>query len=583
MRANIAAPGLRAPRAPVGAPTRTLTLVDHGASPFDQLYVRRPRLWLAVILMAYLAAGVWFALLTPPWQAPDEPAHYNYVAHVAIAGELPILRMGDYSQEQIRLLLSTGFAPRLSTAGLRYESYQPPLYYLLAAPIFWATGGSLFALRLFGVAIGLVTIYLLYACLELVFPGKTLIAVGAAAFTAFLPMHVAMLAAVNNDGLAELLLVASILVLLQWMRERFQPAPDRRADGQAAFAHETQQRNQLVLLGILLGLGMMTKIYAYLLLPIAVIVVCWVTWRQPALDRTTRSKTRVGIGTVASAMLWVALPACAMALPWWLRNVRLYGAWDMMGLRWHDVVVVGQPRTADWIATNGWVAYGERAFGFTFRSFWGVFGWMGVFMDERIYTALLLFTGVIFLGVLWATVRFISGAPDTDMDRFQINVLVLFAIMLLAVTASYLAYNTKFVQHQGRYFFWGLLPIATVVALGWREVMQPLQGVITGLLAAVMAAASAFTGYLSGDINTWTVLSITLIALTLLLQPLLLAGTQRYRMRRLPEGMQRVLAQSPFTQAAALLRAGVWALPFVLLFVLDIAIPVVYILPQLGS
>jgi hypothetical protein len=128
-----------------------------------------------------------------------------------------------------------------------------------------------------------------------------------------------------------------------------------------------------------------------------------------------------------------------------------------------------------------------------------------------------------------------------------------------------------------------LLPIATVVALGWREVMQPLQGVITGLLAAVMAAASAFTGYFAGDLNAWTVLSITLIALTLLLQPLLLAGTRRYRMRWLPEAIQRALARPPLTQAAALLRAGVWALPFVLLLILDIAIPVVYILPQLGS
>lgn len=577
MPGNIAAPGLQLPPVPVGARALAATPAEQSASPFDQLYIGRPRRWLAVILLAYLAAGIWFALLTPPWQAPDEPAHYNYVAHIAIAGELPVLRMGDYNQDQIGLLLSAHFAPMLSTAGLRYESYQPPLYYLLAAPVFWFTGGNLFSLRLFGVAIGVATIYLLYACLELVFPGKSLIAVGAAAFTAFLPMHIAMLAAVNNDGLAELLLVASILVLLQWMHNQYHVPHNSDASG----ALDTRQRNQLVLLGILLGLGMMTKIYAYLLLPVAVVVVIWVTWRQPALDGTSKAGRRAGLAAIAEAVLWVALPACVMALPWWLRNIRLYGAWDVLGLRWHDAVVVGQPRTADWIASNGWVAYGERAFGFTFRSFWGVFGWMGVFMDERIYTALLLFTGVIFLGVLWATVRFISGTPDTDMDRFQINVLVLFAIMLLAVIASYLAYNTKFVQHQGRYFFWGLLPIATVVALGWREVMQPLQGVITGLLAAVMAVASALTGYLAGSMEPWTVLSITLIALALLLQPLLLAGTQRYRMRWMPDRIQTALARPPLIQAAAALRAGVWALPFVLLFLLDCAIPILFIVPQL--
>ncbi len=44
----------------------------------------------------------------------------------------------------------------------------------------------------------------------------------------------------------------------------------------------------------------------------------------------------------------------------------------------------------------------KRAFSFTFKSFWGVFGWMGVFLDERIYTALLL---------LW---RYLLGAALGD-------------------------------------------------------------------------------------------------------------------------------------------------------------------------
>ena len=126
--------------------------------------------------------------------------------------------------------------------------------------------------------------------------------------------------------------------------------------------------------------------------------------------------------------------------------------------------------------------YGERAFHFTFRSFWGVFGWLGVFMDERVYTLLFVFSGVIFFGLLWALVRFICGRPEADMDRFQFWVLGLLVMMVFAVFASYLWYNAKFVQHQGRYLFWGMLAISALVALGWREVMQPLQGKVTGFL-----------------------------------------------------------------------------------------------------
>ena len=34
---------------------------------------------LGLLLLAYLVLGVLFAVRTPPWQAPDEPAHVNYV------------------------------------------------------------------------------------------------------------------------------------------------------------------------------------------------------------------------------------------------------------------------------------------------------------------------------------------------------------------------------------------------------------------------------------------------------------------------------------------------------------------------
>jgi hypothetical protein len=259
----------------------------------------------------------------------------------------------------------------------------------------------------------------------------------------------------------------------------------------------------------------------------------------------------------------------------------LYGSWDLLGLAWHDQVVAGQPRTDQWITDVGWIAYSERAFSFTFKSFWGVFGWMSVFMDERIYTALLAFTGVIFLGVLWATVRFISGGPDTDMDAFQLSVLILFGFMLLIVAVGYIGYNLKFVQHQGRYFFWGLLPISTVVALGWREVLQPLQGAITGFMAVVLAAATAVSGTVTSDVNKWTVLTIALIALVLLCQPLLLGGVGSHTLRYLPASTRQWMARPRVAWALRQLRGLVWALPFILLLVLDLAVPYLFIVPQL--
>jgi hypothetical protein len=553
-----------------------------GYTAFDRLYIGAPRRWLAALLVAYLIGGFNFAYFTPAWQAPDEPAHYNYIAHIAQTLTLPELHRGDYNQSYLGLLINNRFPPKFSTASLRYESYQPPLYYLAATPIFWLTDGSLLALRLFGVAIGALSIILIYACLTLVFPGKTLVPLGAAAFAGLLPMHMAMGASVNNDGMAELLVLAAMLVLLAWMRRNFHA--DVMADPAGDERFSTHQPRRLLLLALLLGLGMATKIYAYLFLPVVLLAIGLVTWLRPRLqptpaDRPLTTPSWQSLRAGIRWALWVALPACALVAPLWARNAYLYGGWDILGLDWHDRVVVGQPRTVDWIADVGWMAYGERAFSYTFQSFWGVFGWMSVFMDNRIYIALLIFSGIIFLGLLWATVRLISGGPDTDMDAYQLAVLILLSVMLLAVLAGYLAYNTKFVQHQGRYFFWGLLPIGTVVALGWREVMQPLQGIITGVLTAVLAVATLASGYFTGNLDKWTVLTMTLFALVLLCQPLLLGGTT---LHRLPPALRRRMTQPRVAWGLRALRQTVWALPFLLLFVLNLAIPHLWIVPQLA-
>src|SRR3974377_348346 len=96
--------------------------------------LRRPSVLLLLILAVYLVLGVLYAVYTPAWQAPDEPAHYNYVRYLVQNGRFPVLQMGDYPNDYLEQIKLEKFPPNLSIAPIRYESHQPPLYYLLAAP-----------------------------------------------------------------------------------------------------------------------------------------------------------------------------------------------------------------------------------------------------------------------------------------------------------------------------------------------------------------------------------------------------------------------------------------------------------------
>mgnify|MGYP003325058815 CR=1 FL=1 len=98
-----------------------------------------------LILLAYFSIGTMYAVNTPDWQAPDEPAHYNYIRALAENRRFPVLQSGDYNQLYLSLMTARGFPSDMSVDRLRYEGHQPPLYYLLATPLFIVSDGSLLA------------------------------------------------------------------------------------------------------------------------------------------------------------------------------------------------------------------------------------------------------------------------------------------------------------------------------------------------------------------------------------------------------------------------------------------------------
>jgi 4-amino-4-deoxy-L-arabinose transferase-like glycosyltransferase len=430
---------------------------------------------LGVILLIYLVLGTLFAVYTPRWQAPDEPAHYNYVRYLAENGQFPVLRMGDYPHDYMEEIKGRRFPPDLSVAPIRYEYHQPPLYYFLAAPVYLLVTGNLVPLRLLSVALGAGVVALAYATVRRIYPGWPALALAAAAFVAFLPQHLATVSQVGNDVLAELLFALVLFQLVGWLQ-----APSAISHQRSAISRPKSTINNpqsAILLGLLLGLILITKTTAYIALPLALGVLVWRWLRDRAPARR-----------ILTDLALIALPAAVIALPWYARNAATYGWPDFLGLQRHDAVVVGQLRLREFLAQFGAASYLRRLIEFTFKSFWGVFGWQGVFMDSRIYLALALLCGVVVAGLVLRVVYSAfhraggSNAPRTTHHTARTTQsLWLLAATVLLTLLVYAWYNLQFVQHQGRYLFTALIPIAIFFALGWDEALQRRSSLLIAL------------------------------------------------------------------------------------------------------
>jgi 4-amino-4-deoxy-L-arabinose transferase-like glycosyltransferase len=404
---------------------------------------------LVFILLAYLALGTAYALQIPAWQAPDEPAHYNYIQFIATEKTLPVLEQGEYNQayneEFTRTPQNTA---SLSIDPLRYEDYAPPLYYLLAAPIYALTDGWLTAIRLFSVILGGALVVVAYLIGAEAYPDQLVYALGGAAFVAFVPQHLAMLSAVNNDSLAELLIALTVLQALRLFRS------------------PTIPRRKLILLGVTLGLGLLTKAtFYYTAIPIAFIALILHS-RRYALRFTP--------------YVLVFVPALLIGAGWWLRNLIVYGGFDVLGLARHNAIVVGQPTTAQWLSDYGAGGVLQRFFTTTYRSFWGQFGWMSTPLPDREYLLLGGLSLAALVGWIWWVVERRMKDEGGRMKRiFRLTPQAGLLVLLFALTVGgYLYYNVTFVQHQGRYLFPALIPIGLVFAIGWWQVLDKIKNLM---------------------------------------------------------------------------------------------------------
>jgi 4-amino-4-deoxy-L-arabinose transferase-like glycosyltransferase len=451
---------------------------------FDHL---SPTLLLIFIVSAYLLIGGLYAVYTPSWQAPDEPAHYNYVRYLAENSRFPVLRYGDYPHAYLEQIKSARFPADMPVDPIRYEFWQPPLYYMLATPIYRLFDGWLVPLRLLSVVLGAGVVAMAYGIALAIRPGDTALALATSAFVAFVPMHLTMMASVNNDALAELLLT---LVMLRLIR-----LTDKSAGEDKTWSH----LSYLFVTGLLLGLGLVTKATVYVAIPLTLVALVLSERRLVPLAR--RSLALLG-------------PALTLAIPWYIRNIIIYGWPDLLGTLNHDAVVVGQLRTADYLTTVGWATYLKNFMTTSFHSFWGQFGWMAVPMDGRLYLALGLLSALMVTGWVLADHptllrRGLTRPRPARADGAEgqsIRTVSLVALWLVLSSLVYVYYNISLVQFQGRYLFPALVPIGLLGTLGLRQILSRRWAWVGAGICGVVAVTIGFSSAIASDLDKWGLL-----------------------------------------------------------------------------
>lgn len=393
-----------------------------------------------VLLVVWWGLVLAFAFQTPPWQAPDEPAHFNYVRDLG-QGRLPVQQETDWDQAYQALIVTRGFPEELSIDSIRYEGHQPPLYYAWLVPGWLLTrDGPLErqaeTVRVLSALLALPMLALAWQVARRVLREEWL-ALAAVGFVALLPQQLAILGSANNDTLAQLVAV-SLLLWSVWLVQR-PPGPG------------VLPARWLVTGAVLVAVTLLAKTTAYpslALVPLALLLV----------------RDRVGWrGALLSGAIILGAGAL-LATPWFGRNLVEYGWPDVLGQIRHDAIVVGQPG-GRLDTVQGW---SDTAY-IGFRSFFVQLGWMAVPAQDRVYQVLLVLTGLSLAGLVLLLLR------TRPVPRVTWLLLASFGLVLLAV----LYYNLRFFQPQGRYLFVALPAIAIGLMAGaaglfpgrWRPVL----------------------------------------------------------------------------------------------------------------
>jgi 4-amino-4-deoxy-L-arabinose transferase-like glycosyltransferase len=386
--------------------------------------------------------------------AVDELAHISFVQQVAEHGSLPWLGRSYVSWqmeaiEQDVYPRHSGVDPRrIGLAGYSYEAFQPPLYYLLAAPAFAIPANyrdKVIAVRAFDLLLLLAAAALLALLARAVAADHWQIAYAAALSVLLWPGVIVRAITVSNAALE--LPLTLLYVLVVW--------------------HASARRSPRLLLaaGVLLGLCLLSG-------PTLIAVAVLLAVPAVALLRERRDRR-----ALAATALAVALPLALLA-PWLISNEIRYSALTANAL-------VKQMQAPLLNPTGRHYGLGEILSGFWQldrallpQEWWSQYGKAGLAEILWLVPALLL------AGALWPLLR------SPRMLRSRAAALLGSPLALGLITLACLLVFDDWPSYLPRYLNPTLPLLALFVAWGWQAARRR-----PGPLLALVGACSALSAF----------------------------------------------------------------------------------------
>jgi hypothetical protein len=449
---------------------------------------------LLLILILFTAMTLYQSIILPLGEADDETDHYQYLRFVARTGHPPFTEAerqeagfkGGLAPLYYWLtawpiaLVGTETRPEVRRVDARPERHIPTDGLGLNRVLHtldeqWPWRGQILAwhlVRFLSLPMAWVTIMATYFLARRLWPDPKIIALGAAAFVAFLPRFVSSSAVINDDNL-----VFALTVLLLWVQviilQSAWPSP-----------------RLFALFGALFGLTLLTKYFSLILIPevIFTLILAQVASSRAAKaqpQNQKRPKTEDGGFTFEkprptphAPRLLAFLTALALAAgPWFVFILMRFNRVAELGFIPGLAASLGEPQITEGLVglLSGPSVRPVAAtytlaewFGLLYRSFWFEFGWMQLFAPGWIYGLFTLFLLCALFGHSWHLITDLSSTPQHAFRATSPIFWLLslhFALFLMVVLARYIL-SATIDTGQGRHLFPALPIIALFISVG---------------------------------------------------------------------------------------------------------------------